>query len=60
VYSLCPGLVNTGLARYNDTPEKKEQADKMFANAQASGLLKTIPEGAATTVFLGKIENTCR
>lgn len=52
VYSLCPGLVNTGLGRYNDTPEKKQQADEMFANAQASGLLKTIPEGAATTVFL--------
>ena len=52
VYSLCPGLINTGLGRYNDTTEKKEQADKMYASAEASGLLKTIPEGAATTVFL--------
>ena len=37
VHSLCPGLINTGLGRYNDTPEKKAQAEAMYANAAKSG-----------------------
>mmetsp|Transcript_34781 Transcript_34781/g.76058 ORF Transcript_34781/g.76058 Transcript_34781/m.76058 type:complete len:419 (+) Transcript_34781:48-1304(+) len=45
VYSLCPGLINTGLGRYNDTAEKKAQAEAMYANAAASGGGKEAGEG---------------
>eukprot|EP00747_Dinoflagellata_sp_TGD_P191545 gnl/TRDRNA2_/TRDRNA2_55063_c0_seq1.p1 gnl/TRDRNA2_/TRDRNA2_55063_c0~~gnl/TRDRNA2_/TRDRNA2_55063_c0_seq1.p1 ORF type:complete len:463 (+),score=83.01 gnl/TRDRNA2_/TRDRNA2_55063_c0_seq1:65-1453(+) len=57
VYALCPGLINSGLGRYGrDTPEGAAQQDKMFENAAATGLLKSVDEGAASSVFLATAE----
>ena len=52
VYTLCPGFVKTGLGRYMPPNPEMEERLKVMYNHDTNPTLKTLSEGAATSVYL--------